>query len=113
MHEFSIVQALLGRIEEQARAHGATAVRRVSLRIGELSGVEPDLLASAYEVFRDRTACARAELDVERVPACWVCASCGTPVPRGAALVCPACLAPARLAAGDEIVLERIELEVP
>jgi hydrogenase nickel incorporation protein HypA/HybF len=114
VHELSIVQALLDRIEEQARANGATAVRRVSVRLGDLSGVEPHLLASAYEVLRERTACcARAELAVERVPACWVCSACGTPVSRGAVLVCSACGAPARLAAGDEIVLERIEIEVP
>jgi Zn finger protein HypA/HybF involved in hydrogenase expression len=31
----------------------------------------------------------------------------------GAALSCPECAAPARLAAGDEIVLDRIEMEVP
>ena len=50
MHEYSIVQALMAQVDEQARAHGAAAVHRVSLRIGELSGIEPDLLRSAFEM---------------------------------------------------------------
>ena len=113
MHEYSIVRALLARVEEEARARGATAVRRLHVRLGELSGVEAQLLASAYEAFRERTVCDGAELEIESVAARWVCASCGEARPRGAVLTCPDCDAPARLAAGDEILLARIEMEVP
>lgn len=113
MHEYSIVQALLSRVEAEARARNASAVHRLSVRIGELSGVEPELLASAYEFFRERTLCDRAEMVIERVPARWVCSVCGEGLARGAVLTCLACGAPARLEQGDEIVLERIEMEVP
>ncbi len=40
MHEYSIVQALVERVDAEARARGATAVHRLSVSIGELSGVE-------------------------------------------------------------------------
>ncbi len=113
MHEYSIVQALLARVEAEARARDAVAVRALSVQIGEASGVEPQLFASAYEVFRDRTVCAAAELEVERVPAEWACSRCGVPVARGAVLRCEVCGAPARLTQGDEILLTRIEMEVP
>jgi hydrogenase nickel incorporation protein HypA/HybF len=113
VHEYSIVQALLARVEEQVRARSAVAVRRLSVRIGELSGVEPHLLASAYEVFRERTVCDGAALDVERVPAVWACSACGAPIARGGPLACRACGAPGRLTQGDEILLARIEMEVP
>jgi Zn finger protein HypA/HybF involved in hydrogenase expression len=34
-------------------------------------------------------------------------------VPAGGPLRCPACGAPARLVSGDDILLERLDLEVP
>jgi hydrogenase nickel incorporation protein HypA/HybF len=113
MHEYSIVQALVERVTAEARARRATAVHRLSVRVGELSGVEVELLTTAYETFRERTICERAELDVHIVAARWECPACGCAIRRGELLSCPACAVPARLAEGDEIMLDRIELEVP
>jgi len=112
MHEYSIVQALLERVESEAALRGARSVARLTVSIGELSGVEADLLAKAYETFRERTICERAELEIRPVGARWECPSCRTPFERGALLRCATCDSPARLAAGDEIVLDRIEMEV-
>jgi hydrogenase nickel incorporation protein HypA/HybF len=112
MHEYSIVQALVDRVEQEAAARHAVSVDRLVLRIGELSGVEVELLTTAYLTFRERTICARAALEVATVPAAWACRTCGEPVRRGAALRCAACGGPAALLRGDEIILERIEMEV-
>jgi hydrogenase nickel incorporation protein HypA/HybF len=112
MHEYSIVQALIARVDAEARARRATAVHRLAVSIGELSGVEVDLLLTAYETFRDRTICERAPLDVRRVAARWECSVCARPMRAAAALTCEACHAPAVLVAGDEIMLDRIEMEV-
>ena len=113
MHEYSIVQALLERVAAEAQARRATSVHRLTIRIGELSGVEPELLATAYATFRERTICARAELDLQTIAARWECPDCGRAIGRGERLTCAACARPARLAAGDEIMLDRIEMEVP
>jgi hydrogenase nickel incorporation protein HypA/HybF len=113
VHEYSLVQALLDQVDRQARAHHATAVHRLHVSVGELSGVEVPLLETAYATFRERTLCAGAELEVHAVPARWACPGCGRIVVRGEPLRCPECGAPARLEAGDEIVLDRIEMEVP
>ncbi len=112
MHEYSLVQALMDRVEQEARARNATAVHRLSVRIGSLAGVEKDLLRSAYELCREGTVCAGAELLIEPVEARWACGGCGRTVAPGEILTCPDCGSPARLAAGDEIVLDRIEMEV-
>lgn len=112
MHEFSVVQALLSRVEEEARGRGATAVHRIEVRIGELSGVEPELLASAFDLAREHTLCRGAALAIQPVPARWVCPRCGRPLTAGSVLRCADCGAPARLDGGGEIVLERIEMEV-
>ncbi len=87
--------------------------RRLWLRIGELSGVEVDLLRTAYEMCRERTICDGAPLEVRQEPARWTCPQCAVEIPRGARLECPACGQAARLASGDEIMLDRIEMEVP
>lgn len=113
MHEYSIVQALVERVEVEARARRATAVHRLSVRIGELSGVDAELLTTAFETFRERTICEQAELDLLLVPARWECQDCGGAIGRGDLLTCPSCAVPARLVQGDEIMLDRIEMEVP
>ena len=113
MHEYSLMLALMERVEEEAASRRALAVHRVRIRIGELSGVEPELLESAFEIVRAGTICAGAVLEVERVPARWECSACRRPLGAGERLQCAACGAPAALAAGDEILLGQVELEVP
>jgi hydrogenase nickel insertion protein HypA len=112
VHEYSLVQDLVERVEGLARSHRASSVRRVCVRIGALAGVEPDLFVSAFEVCQLGTACAGATLEVARVEARWDCAACGTAVASGAILRCGVCGAPARLAAGDELTLDRVEMDV-
>ncbi len=111
MHEYSIVQSLIERVEREAAARGSKRVVRVHVQLGELSGVEPELLATAYETFRDRTVCADAPMILDRVAASWECRRCGHAI--HGRLRCEACRGPATLVAGDEIVLQRIEMEVP
>ena len=112
MHEYSIVQSLLELVERSVAEHEAVAVHRLHLRLGELSGVERPLLETAYETFRERTVCCDADLEIHAVPARWSCPRCDGGIAPGTPLRCPRCAVPARLAEGDEIVLERIEMEV-
>ncbi len=113
MHEYSLVSALLDRVEASVREHGATSVSALKVRVGEVAGVDRALLASAFAMARAGTCCATAELELVAAPARWECGRCRVEVPRGGVLRCPACGEPARLAGGDEILLERIEMEVP
>lgn len=117
MHEYSIVADLVQQVERIAADHGVTHdaghVQRLHVAIGELSGVEIPLLETAYATFRERTICADAALTIRQVAAEWACPGCGEPPAAGAVLRCPTCGLPARLVAGDEIILERIELDTP
>jgi hydrogenase nickel incorporation protein HypA/HybF len=81
MHEYSLVQAMFDQIGDVMKAQHALSVRRVRVRIGALAGVEPALFQTAYDVFRVRTACAGAPLEI-------------------------------LAAAGDELILDQLELEV-
>jgi hydrogenase nickel incorporation protein HypA/HybF len=114
MHEYSLVEALVRRVEEEARRRSALAVHAVRVRVGELSGVDPDLFRTAYETFRAGTLCADAALEVRRVAATWSCPRCHAPIPRGAVLRCGACAEPAQLDEGsDALTLDAIDMEVP
>jgi hydrogenase nickel incorporation protein HypA/HybF len=113
VHEYSLVAALIERVEAEAAVHPRGRVHRVHVRIGELAGVEMELFRLAYDTFRERSALTHAELTLQRAEARWECPTCGGAIPRGERLSCRACGVPARLSQGDEILLERIEMEVP
>ena len=114
MHEYSLVQAVVTRVEAEARARSALSIHALSIRIGELSGVDPELFSTAYDTFRAGTLCAEVPLALARVAATWSCPRCRTPIARGAILRCPTCDVPAQLDAGsDALTLDGIEMEVP
>jgi hydrogenase nickel incorporation protein HypA/HybF len=114
MHEYSLVEALVRRVEDEARKRQALAVHRLAVRVGELAGVDAELFQTAYETFRAGTICAAAPLEVTRVPATWSCPRCLRAIARGAVLTCPACHEPARLDdGGDALTLDAIDMEVP
>ncbi len=91
MHEYSIVQSLLGRVQESIRGYDVSAVRRLRLRIGALSGIDGTLLRTAYELCAPGTLCEGAALEIQDVPARWRCARCERDALPGQPLVCPAC----------------------
>jgi hydrogenase nickel incorporation protein HypA/HybF len=114
VHEYSLVQSLVGRVEALAQERGATGVHRLVVSVGELAGLDPGLFQTAYDTFREGTICAAAAMDLRSVPARWSCPGCGREIPRGEVLTCEACGLPARLSDGaDEILLETVEMEVP
>jgi hydrogenase nickel incorporation protein HypA/HybF len=114
MHEYSLVEALVSRVEAEARRRGALRVHRLAVRVGELSGVDPELFQTAYDTFRAGTICAEVPLALTRVQASWSCPRCDAPIAKGAILRCAACDAPARLDPGsDALTLDAIEMEVP
>ena len=65
MHELSVCQGLLRQVEKVAAEHDARAVDRILLRVGALSGVEPDLLSHAFDIARMGTLAENARLEIE------------------------------------------------
>jgi hydrogenase nickel incorporation protein HypA/HybF len=114
VHEYALVEALVRRVEEEARRRGATAIHGLRITVGELAGVDPGLFRAAYETFRAGTLCARAALELASAPATWSCPRCGAVIARGARLRCVACDVPAALGErSDALLLESIDMEVP
>lgn len=111
MHEISVATALLRQVEEEASKRQASAVQRITVRVGALSGVDVQLLQTAYQACRASTLCARAVLEIVQVPARWSCSRCAAEV-AGGTLTCSQCRRPASLSGGDELLLDTIEMEV-
>ena len=76
MHERSLVRALLRQVEALAAAHRSNRVIAIRVKIGEFSGVEPELLATAYDDLVEKSALCGAELEIERVPLEATCQRC-------------------------------------
>ena len=113
MHEYSLVASLLEQVQAEVDARGASIVQRLCVDIGELAGVERDLFLLAFDSFKLGTVCESAELSIHPVGAQWRCRRCERDIEAGAILRCPSCGAPAKLVSGDEIILSKIEMEVP
>ncbi len=112
MHELAVCQGLLREVEAVARAHEAERVVGVTVRVGPLSGVEPDLLESAFPLASAGTNVAHAHLVIERAPIrvrCLICAR-ESEVP-STRLLCVHCGEwRVELLSGTELLLTRVEL---
>jgi hydrogenase nickel incorporation protein HypA/HybF len=115
VHELSVCQALLAQVTEIAIDRGASAVAQINVEVGPLSGVEPALLASAFEVVRAGSCAAKATLSITTMVVTISCLSCGAESQtRPNRLLCDICGGyRTRVVGGDELRLRRVELRMP
>jgi hydrogenase nickel incorporation protein HypA/HybF len=112
MHELSVCLSLLQQLETIARHHNAASVDQVFLKVGPLSGVEPDLLRKAYPLAVAGTVAEAAELFIESGDIVVACTQCGSETAaQPNRLLCASCGDfRTRVIRGDEMILERVEL---
>jgi hydrogenase nickel incorporation protein HypA/HybF len=113
VHELSLVASVFDVLEEKAREHGAARVVRVVLKVGVMAGVVPDLLESAFDIYKKGTLADGARLEIVAVPVRLRCPDCGGEAVReDADFSCAACGSRrVEIIEGRELVVERIELE--
>jgi len=115
VHELSVCQALLRQVTDIAMESGASAVARIIVEVGPLSGIDPALLASAFDVVRAGSYASGAELSIETMPVTISCLVCGTEsqtLPNR--LLCAGCGGyRTRVVSGDELRLRTVELRMP
>ncbi len=112
MHELSICQGLMTKVEEVALENRATVVETIFLSVGPLSGIEPSLLKRAFEIARLDTIAESAELDIQTGPIIVECSECGASSEvRLYHLVCGSCGNwRVRVTQGEELLLLSLEL---
>jgi len=113
MHEFSIVQSLLDLCESHAKENKAKKILKVEIKVGKLSGVEPHLLQSAFDTFKEETLCNDAELVMHIQDLVMYCRECKyEAVLDKNEFYCPKCgSANLSIVDGEEMYLMRLEME--
>lgn len=112
MHELAICQALVDQVGEIARREQAPQVTGITLRVGPLSGVVPELLRHAFPLAAAGSVAAAAELRIDELAVRVSCNDCGeeseVAINR---LLCGRCGGyRTRLLSGDELILASVEL---
>jgi hydrogenase nickel incorporation protein HypA/HybF len=106
VHELSIATEIYRLCRARIPEPGPARLERVSVLIGELSAVEPDLLRFAWEALTSDGPDAGAVIEVEWRPARQVCDACAAEAGRARGewnTVCPRCGRPLRIEGGQEL----------
>lgn len=114
MHEWSLACALVRSAEEEARRRGAIKVHAVTVSVGFLTGVVPELLRRSYDMAATGTLLEGVPLSIRMEPVKARCPACEREHTfETFALLCPACGASGlEVLAGSEILLRGLDLEV-
>lgn len=113
MHELGIAQGILDIVRQYVPGPRAAAVRAVTVRVGQMSGVVAESLDFCFGAITADTPYAQAFLAIDRVPARARCRGCDHEfVMRGPVFVCPACGGPrVDMTAGGELQVVEVELD--
>lgn len=114
MHELSIAMALVKQVESIASEQKASAVRKVAVMVGALSGVDPEALRGAFPLAAEGTLTAGAELVIAWVPASVWCKVCGkASSPESPFIYCEGCASTTvDIETGRELCITSVEVEV-
>ena len=113
MHEYSIVQSLLESCEEHAKSNDEKKVTKVVVKIGVLSGVEPELLQTAFDAFKEQTVCNDAQFIINVQQIEIFCNKCNTnSTLQKNEFACPKCESvDLKVTDGEDMYLMSLEFE--
>ncbi len=113
MHELGIARAILDAVRSEAEKRPGVHVTKVGVRIGALSGVEPEALSFGFSVLVQGTDLEPLALVIEPVPRRQRCPACDlTFEVVEDKLACPRCASgETLLAGGEELDLAYLEVE--
>ena len=113
MHEYSIVQSLLESCEEHAKSNDEKKVTKVVVKIGVLSGVEPELLQTAFDTFQEQTVCNDAQFIINVQQIEIFCNKCNTSSTlQKNEFACPKCESvDLKVTDGEDMYLMSLEFE--
>ena len=112
MHELAVTQNILDIVLDEAKAVKAERITKVSLVIGELSGVVGDCVQFYFPFLGEDSIANGASIDFRLVPAQLRCRKCVTSFnPQGSVWVCPNCQSSSvEVVAGRDCYVESIEV---
>jgi len=113
MHELSITQSMVDLVLDEARKAEAARVKKISLVIGEMSGIVDDCVQFYFELISKDTIASEATLSFKKVPVEAHCRNCGEVfTPEEFDWSCPRCHNTSiEIKTGNELYVESIEVE--
>jgi len=112
MHELSLCRNILHQVHRIALEHHAVRVTNITLHVGLLSGVEPQLLLHVFPIASAGSVAQNASLLIETLPIRIHCQQCHQDSEATMnRLICPHCGGrQTQLISGDELLLASVEL---
>jgi len=114
MHELSLVASLFEILEAQRKKEGFKKITAIRLRCGTFSGVVPECLETAFEIYKKETLASEARLILEVVPVKFRCRRCGhEETAHDLPFICSVCQErDIEILDGTELTLVSIEAEI-
>lgn len=110
MHELGILNAMVHTIEDTLADEDYTAVEKIVVEVGELSGIVPRYLEECWPAARYKTSMENTQLELRVVPGMVKCRDCGR-VFNGVAedLACPGCgSSDMEMLSGNDMIITEI-----
>jgi len=113
MHELQIATEIIKIVEGEMKKRNLERIKSIGVRMGALSGFNPDALSFSFEAVSQDTPLSGTELDIEFIPVTGECITCG----RGFKLedpimICPGCgSSKLNISRGEELEISYINKE--
>jgi len=113
MHELSIATEVLQAVRRECLRTPGAIPRRIGLRIGELSAIDPESLRFCFEALLKGTAFESLQLEIELCPRRHRCLDCHAEFKvENYSFACPTCAGTeSECIGGDELALAYLEVD--
>lgn len=113
MHEMSLVEAVLESLEEMQKNNNWKRINKVTLNIGKMRQVIPEVMEFAYKTATNGTILEGSQLEIRSLEMKFVCSSCFREWGEDEmSFVCPFCSSTeVRMVQGMELEINTLEVE--
>jgi hydrogenase nickel incorporation protein HypA/HybF len=114
MHELSVIANLFEILEEKVREKQGKKIFLVKLQVGALAGVVPELLMTAFDIYKKDTIASEATLEIKEVPLKVQCRDCHAVIVKEEIIfICDNCGSTnLKTLEGTEMILEKMDIEI-
>lgn len=92
MHELQVASEIIDIVRDEMNKRNLSRIRTVGLRLGAMSGFNPDALSFSFEAAVQDTSLHGTQLVIEFIPVEGECLSCREYIrPKDPVFICPLC----------------------
>jgi hydrogenase nickel incorporation protein HypA/HybF len=113
MHELSIAASIVDAVSMEMNRQNLPSVHAIVVRVGALSGVDPEALRFGFAAITAETPLAKTRLEIEHVPVLGKCRTCNYEFSvKDYIFACPACQSgQIEVTHGEELDIAYLEVD--